>query len=227
MAVASVVPAGSPKYSPIPITFTQFLRFDISDGNRRIKVVQEIREQGDWDVSRDFYLGFRQKIRAGVRDDDLSGDELLAYAQGAGIDDDKRARYRANAKGLQAFERRYKPKLAGAMGRSMWSDGNLRVTTDPEAIFRVAGARYLTKIHLSRDVLESSRLIASLQLLREAYPKMSTRVAILDCDKGLLHRDTRLNQNSLILLRTTAAQFVGIWRLLDEGVVPNRIPEVG
>ena len=205
MAVASIVPAGSPKYGPIAITFTQFLRFDISDGNKRVKVVQDIREQGDWDVSRDFYLGLRQKIRGRVNADDLSGAELLTYAQGPGIDDDKRARYRANARGFQAFEKRYKPKLAGPVPRSIWSDGNLRVTTDPEAIFRLNGVRYLTKIYLSRDLLESGRLIASLQLLREAYPKTSTRVGILDCDKGILHRDTRLNQNSLILLRTTAA----------------------
>ncbi len=94
---------------------------------------------------------------------------------------------------------------------------------DPEVVFRIGEKRFLTKFYLRKDALEPSSLIASLQMLRESYPRNAYQVAILDCERGLLHRDTRLNRDSVILLRTTAAQIVGIWRLLETGARPSRI----
>ena len=79
---------------------------------------------------------------------------------------------------------------------------------------------------MRKGVLDPTSLIASLQMMRESYPRGGYQVAILDCERGLIHRDTRLNRDSVILLRTTAAQFVGIWRLLESGERPSRVTEI-
>jgi hypothetical protein len=210
---------------PVTITLSQFIRFESASGNRRIRVVEEVRTQGDWDKLKDFNLPLRQKIRSLISDGDLSGANLRAFADEV-EDDKKRSRYRKHAAGYRDFERRQRPAQAGTVQRALWSDGALRVTLDPEVIFRIGERRFLTKFYLRKDVLEPSSLIASLQMLKESYPRGGYQVAILDCECGLIHRDTRLNRDSVILLRTTAAQFVGIWRLLEEGFRPSRINEI-
>lgn len=224
MAVASVVPTRSAD-TPVGITLSQFIGFESAVGNRRIRVVEEIRTQGDWDKLKDFNLPLRQKIRALIGDDELSAAKLRAFADGV-EDDRKRSRYRKHATGYRDFERRHRPKQAGTVHKALWSDGALRVTMDPEVIFRIGERRFLTKFYLRKDALEPSSLIASLQMLRESYPRGGYQVAILDCERGLIHRDTRLSRDSVILLRTTAAQFIGIWRLLESGERPSRVTEI-
>jgi hypothetical protein len=100
----------------------------------------------------------------------------------------------------------------------------LRASLDPDVVFAIGEERFITKIYLSKEPISPKRIVASLQMLRECYDRPRVRVAILDCERGTLHRDTRLDRRSGILLRVTAAKFVGIWRALDEGVEPRRVP---
>lgn len=224
MAVASVVPTrGSDPQ--VTISLSQFILFEAAAGNRRIRVVEEIRTQGDWDKSKDFNLPLRNKIRSLIGSDELNAAKLQTFADSV-EDDKKRKRYRRHAAGFKAFQRRLRPAQAGTVPSALWSDGALRVRLDPEVIFRIGEARFLTKFYLRKDPLDPASLVASLQLLRESYPRSVYRVAVLDCERGALIRDTRLNRDSVILLRTTAAQFVGIWRLLESGERPSRVTQI-
>lgn len=224
MAVASVVPARSAD-TPVGITLSEFIRFESAAGNRRIRVVEEIRTQGDWDKMKDLNLPLRTKIRGLIGGGDLTAENLRTFADNV-EDEKKRRRYRKHATGYGEFQRRLRPTQVGTVQKVTWSDGALRVKLDPEVVFRIGEKRFLTKFYLRKDALEPSSLIASLQMLRESHPRNAYQVAILDCERGLLHRDTRLNRDSVILLRTTAAQIVGIWRLLETGARPSRITEI-
>lgn len=63
MAVASVVPHRTAD-RPVSITLSQFIRFESAAGSHRIRVVEDIRTQGEWDKLKDFNLALRQRIRA-------------------------------------------------------------------------------------------------------------------------------------------------------------------
>lgn len=208
----------------IAITLSQFIHFETSDGNGKVAAVNEIRTQPEWNAATDFYLPLRQRIRRGVADEDLSAAQVIELADQ--VEPAKQARYSAAARGYGQFQRSYRPRIAGSIEATIWTDGELRVKADPEAIFRIDDRRYITKIYLRKDPLAPARVVASLQLLRESYARPGHRVAILDCARGRIYRDTRLNQQSRILLRTTAAQFVGMWRALEQGIRVTEFPEI-
>jgi hypothetical protein len=214
-------------FTPVLITVATFIRFDSADGNHRVDVVEERRNPKEYDKLRDFYLQLRHRIRKLAGERELKARDLLNFADE--VDGDiKRDRFRRIAKGYGAFERRLRPRLIGTVPKQLWADAGIRVTVDPEIVFRIGQQRFITKLYVRKDELEAAaRLISSLQMMRECYDRPGYRVAVLDCERGTLHRDTRLDpRRSGVLLRTTAAQFVGIWRLLDEGVQPYRIPDI-
>jgi hypothetical protein len=222
--VAVAVSATPAKFSPIPsIGLGTFIRFDSADGNHQIDVVEDYRS-GEYDLLKDFYLALRHQIRRLAGERNLAANNLLVFSDQ--IDDEtKQRRFRAIAKGYRAVEKQLKPQLGGVVEKQVWSDAGLRVVVDPEVVFILGQQRFITKFYLGKDSLVASRLIASLQLLRETYNRPGYRVAILDCERGKLHRDTRLDERrSAIQLRVTAAKFVGIWRALDQGVEPRAVP---
>ncbi len=98
MAVASVVPARSAD-TPVGITLSEFIRFEGAAGNRRIRVVEEIRTQGDWDKMKDFNLPLRTKIRGFIGGGDLTAENLRTFADNV-EDEKKRRRYRKHATGV-------------------------------------------------------------------------------------------------------------------------------
>ena len=218
------VPPTAPKFTALPtIGLSTFIRFDSADGNKQIDIVDE-RRAPQYDPMRDFYLALRHQIRKLSSERNLAARNLLAFTDQ--IDDEtKQARFTKIAKGFASFERKTRPKLGGIVPKQLWSDAGLKVTVDPEVIFVLGTQRFITKLYLGRERLEPARLIASLQLLHECYDRPGYRVAVLDTERGALHRDTRLDQRrSAIQLRVTAAKFVGIWRALDEGVQPQAVP---
>jgi len=212
--------AVAPRFSAIQISLSTFIRFDAANGYRQIEVVEERRIPRDYELYMDFYAGLRQRIQRLASEQNLNARALASFAENV-ADQARKERYRKVARGYAAFERRSRPALAGTVPKQLWADAGIRVTVDPEVVLLAAGQRFITKLYLAKEKLESARLVASLQMLRECYRTPTYRVAVLDVERGLLHRDTRLDERrSAIILRTTAAKFVGIWRALDEGVVP-------
>lgn len=214
----------APRFPAIHVSLSTFIRFDAANGYRQIEIVEERRIPHDYELFMDFYAGLRNRIQRLAGEQNLNSRTLLAFAENV-TDGAKKERYLKLARGYKDFERRSRPELVGTVSKQLWADAGIRVTVDPDVVLGVGGQRFVTKLYLAKEKLEASRVVASLQMLRECYRTPGYRVAVLDVERGALHRDTRLDERrSAIILRTTAAKFVGIWRALDEGVVPVSVP---
>lgn len=223
LLTAAATPA-APRFPAILVSLSTFIRFDAANGYRQIGIVEERRIPHDYELYMDFYAGLRNRIQRLAGEQSLNSRTLLTFAENV-TDAAKKERYLRLARGYKVFERRSRPGLVGTVPKQLWADAGIRVTVDPEVVMVVSGQRFITKLYLAKERLEAPRLVAPLQMLRECYRTPGYRVAVLDVERGVLHRDTRLDERrSAIILRTTAAKFVGIWRALDEGVVPVSIP---
>ncbi len=204
------------------ISLTDFVDFTSRSGIPRISKVSEILRRGDYDPRFDFWKRLREEIQERHR----TGTPLstLPDIVGTLADRNKRLAYPGAIDGYVSFVGR-KRFVWSEPPRAVWSHGELQVRVNPEIGLIRGDDELVVKLYFKSDPLAKQRIDVVLWLLegtlRDQLPANAC-VAVLDVQRGRLHRRTREIAHMGALLAGEAQAFISMWSEIEARRTPVR-----
>lgn len=198
------------------ISFNTFTAFVAASSRTRMDVVRNalLREDVEFDPSKDYWLPFRRTVVAAHR----SGEGASAIRGLIPRDARKVENYAACAAAYLKWLGRREIQWIGGSKR-IWTSGELAVRVNPELIVAINEVPHAIQLWCRKDSLDRSRVAPVLCLLAETHGEPSVTVGILDVQRGRLLKAGRSSRGLEPLLAGEAASFVAMWHRLRETTV--------
>jgi hypothetical protein len=204
----------------VKIPLTTFLDFTTASGTARLTQVRKAHRQEG--VAYQPATDYWRPLRNGIRDAfeaDWSAVDAIDHLKQVSSDPRKQDRYQQCLSGLERWTRN--TTFGRSIRRSgVWESGGLLVTVNPELLLEIDGVPTAVKLYFRGQILAKPSVNTLLYLIGEAVPG-NPRPAILDVPRGRLIVETVAVADLDIVLEGDAAQFMTMWRRLNE-VVPQQ-----